>query len=174
MNRPSPPTHVAALDGLRAIAVVMVMLFHAGATSGLPGLAPGGFLGVSVFFTISGFHKLFNRQRHAVFVRELVADRVPRLGFNQWFVPSVEFSGGLALLTGMLAPLAALGLLVICLVAVHTSGKRRVISSLPIDRADYLDDVLYLPEVLYLVMLVVVVLAGPGPLRLDSIVLGTQ
>jgi hypothetical protein len=33
-------------------------------------------------------------------------------------------------------------------------------------------DVLYLPEVLYLVMLVVVVLAGPGPLRLDSVVLG--
>ncbi|MFZ0652356.1 MAG: hypothetical protein WAZ97_15980, partial [Pseudolabrys sp.] len=40
------------------------------------------------------------------------------------------------------------------------------------DRADYVGDVLYLPEVLYLVMLVVVVLAGPGPLRLDSVVLG--
>ena len=76
------------------------------------------------------------------------------------------------MLTGMLAPLAALGLLMICLVAVHTSGKRRVISSMPIDRADYVDDVLYLPEVLYLVMLVVVVLAGPGPLRLDSVLLG--
>ena len=83
-------------------------------------------IALGAFFTISGFHKLFNRQRHAAFVRELVVDRVPRLGFNQWFVPSVEFSGGLALLTGMLAPLAALGLLVICLVAVHTSGKRRV------------------------------------------------
>ena len=42
---------------------------------------------------------------------------------------------------------------------------------MPIDRADYLDDVLFLPDVLYLVMLVVVVLAGQGPLRLDSIVL---
>ena len=72
----------------------------------------------------------------------------------------------------MFAPLAALGLLVICLVAVHTSGKRRLVSSTPIDRADYLDDVLYLPEVLYLVMLAVVILAGPGPFRLDSIVLG--
>jgi uncharacterized membrane protein YphA (DoxX/SURF4 family) len=128
---------------------------------------------LGAFFAISGFHKLFNRQRHEIFLRELVSDRVPRVGFNQWFVPSIEFFGGLALLTGILAPLAALGLLVICLVAVLTSGKRRVISSMPIDRADYLDDVLYLPEVLYLVMLVVVVLAGPGPLRLDSIVLGT-
>ena len=131
-------------------------------------------IALGAFFTISGFHKLFNRQRHEVFVRELVSDRVPRIGFNQWFVPSIEFFGGLALLSGILAPLAALGLLVICLVAVHTSGKRRIISSMPIDRADYLDDALYLPEVLYLVMLVVVVLAGPGPLRLDSIVLGTQ
>ncbi len=129
-------------------------------------------IALGAFFTISGFHKLFNRQRHAVFVSELLADRVPRLGFNQWFVPSVEFSGGLALLTGMFAPLAALGLFTICLVAVHTSGKRRLISYLPIDKADYVDDVLYLPEVLYLVMLLTVVLAGPGPLRLDSVVLG--
>jgi peptidoglycan/LPS O-acetylase OafA/YrhL len=44
-----------SLDGLRAIAVSLVVLFHAGATSGLPGLFPGGFIGVSVFFTISGF-----------------------------------------------------------------------------------------------------------------------
>jgi len=44
-----------------------------------------------------------------VFVRELVTDRVPRLDFNQWFAPSIEFFGGLALLTGMLALLAALG-----------------------------------------------------------------
>jgi peptidoglycan/LPS O-acetylase OafA/YrhL len=55
MSSSPRPTYVPALDGLRAIAVVMVMLFHAGATSGLPGLAPGGFIGVSVFFTISGF-----------------------------------------------------------------------------------------------------------------------
>lgn len=44
-----------ALDGLRALAVVAVVLYHSGATSGLPGLAPGGFLGVSVFFTLSGY-----------------------------------------------------------------------------------------------------------------------
>ena len=44
-----------ALDGLRAYAIVAVVLYHAGATSNLSGLAPGGFLGVSVFFTLSGY-----------------------------------------------------------------------------------------------------------------------
>ncbi len=47
--------HHPSLDGLRAIAVTLVVLFHAGATSELPGLAPGGFIGVSVFFTVSGY-----------------------------------------------------------------------------------------------------------------------
>ena len=38
------------LDGLRGVAVILVIIFH----SGLDWL-PGGFLGVSVFFTLSGF-----------------------------------------------------------------------------------------------------------------------
>ncbi|WP_394770970.1 acyltransferase family protein [Lacisediminihabitans sp.] len=40
----------AGLDGLRAIAVVAVILFHL-----TPGAVPGGYLGVDVFFVISGF-----------------------------------------------------------------------------------------------------------------------
>jgi peptidoglycan/LPS O-acetylase OafA/YrhL len=44
--------YVPALDGIRAIAILMVVIFHARTrTAGLP----GGFLGVDVFFVLSGY-----------------------------------------------------------------------------------------------------------------------
>ena len=48
--RPRAPGRIEGLDGIRALAIVAVLVFHLNA----PWL-PGGFLGVDVFFVVSGF-----------------------------------------------------------------------------------------------------------------------
>ncbi|WP_246227653.1 acyltransferase family protein [Mycolicibacterium helvum] len=49
-QRPEQKTFRADIEGLRAVAVLAVVLFHAG----VPGIG-GGYVGVDVFFVISGF-----------------------------------------------------------------------------------------------------------------------
>jgi len=60
------------IDGLRALAVVPVVLFHAG----VPGF-PGGYVGVDIFFVISGF--LIT----GILVREIDAGRFSLIAFYE-------------------------------------------------------------------------------------------
>jgi uncharacterized membrane protein YphA (DoxX/SURF4 family) len=129
-------------------------------------------IAVGAFFMLSGFHKLFNAERHRTFTDELKGLGVHAVGFNQWWVPTVEFTAGGGVLIGFLAPLAALGLLVIIGVAIATSGRQRINLYKPIDEGDRIDDWLYLPEVLYAFMLIVVISAGAGPYSIDALIVG--
>ena len=119
-----------------------------------------------------GYHKLFNPERHRELANQLKELGVHAVGFNQWWVPTVEFTAGGAVVIGFLAPLAAFGLLVLILVAIVTSGPQRIKAYKPIDQADRIDDWLYLPETLYAFMLIMVISAGAGPYSLDAWILG--
>jgi uncharacterized membrane protein YphA (DoxX/SURF4 family) len=129
-------------------------------------------IAVGTFFMLSGYHKLFNPQRHREMTEELRELGIHAIGFNQWWVPTVEFAAGFAVAVGFLAPLAALGLLAISFVAIATSAPQRIVASKPIDKADRIDDWLYLPEILYVFMLITVVSAGAGPYSLDAVIKG--
>jgi peptidoglycan/LPS O-acetylase OafA/YrhL/lysophospholipase L1-like esterase len=94
--RMSPMGHQPALDGLRAVAVGAVLVYHAR----FP-WAPGGFLGVSAFFTLSGFliTSLVLREwstAGAVDVRRFLRRRFRRLLPASWLTIAVVVAMGFA------------------------------------------------------------------------------
>ena len=123
---------------------------------------------LGVFFAISGYHKLFNASRHATLTRTLQDDGVHAVPIMRWLLPSAEFGGGCALIVGLFSVLAAFGLFVICFGALGLDALKRIRAWHPIDRADWLGDLLYVPEALYCIGLTVLMLAGPGPWSLDA------
>lgn len=72
------PGNLSGIDGLKAIAIIGVTLFHM-----LPQDVPGGYMGVSLFFVITGYLLAFsdnNRLRqHAYSVTQYLWHRIRRI-----------------------------------------------------------------------------------------------
>lgn len=71
--------YITGIDGLRSIAVIGVILYHLA-----PGIMPGGFLGVTLFFVISGFlmtdillHEWQNRKK--INLKNFYVKRIKRI-----------------------------------------------------------------------------------------------
>ena len=89
------PRHISSIDGLRAIAVTAVVLYHLGIS-----WIPGGFLGVDLFFVISGY--VITRlildsinQSSALDLRAFYAARIRRIfpGFLFMVISTIIFIG---------------------------------------------------------------------------------
>lgn len=95
--QPSPESYRPDIDGLRAIAILAVVAYH----SGIP-FTPGGFIGVDIFFVISGYlitglllKEISSTGR--IHIGRFVARRVRRL-LPAFFVVSISALGASALL----------------------------------------------------------------------------
>ncbi len=90
-SRQLRPSHVAALDGVRGLAVTLVLLFHllwsnsetgSRVMNGLVALRGAGWVGVDLFFALSGFlitGILFDSSRSSDYFRNFYARRVLRI-----------------------------------------------------------------------------------------------
>jgi peptidoglycan/LPS O-acetylase OafA/YrhL len=91
--------YIPAIDGLRAIAVIAVMLYHLGVS-----WIPGGFLGVDLFFVISGYvitRLLLDsiQQRGGLDLRDFYIARIRRL-----LPPLIFMIIGTSIFIGLWAP----------------------------------------------------------------------
>src|SRR5580704_17440299 len=114
------------------------MLWHVFTGVGWPGIGLViDRVGVGLFFLLSGYHKLFNDQRHSELVLTLRGDGLRHVNVLQWLLAGAEFSGGLALVIGLLSVPAAVGLLIVSVGATFTDGIKRIRNWRPIDKADF-------------------------------------
>jgi putative oxidoreductase len=125
-------------------------------------------LAVGLLFFLSGRGKLFVPERREQMRETLVAAHIPFPDFNALFVSTVEFVFGLLLIFGAITPLACTMLGGIMIVAIATIAIRNIKATSPLR---WLSEFLYLPEVLCLVILLWLLLSGPGWLSADHLIL---
>jgi putative oxidoreductase len=127
----------------------------------------GARLAVGLLFFLSGRGKLFIRERREQMRQTLIEAHVPFPELNAVFVSTVEFICGALLILGALTPVACVMLGCLMIVAITTTGLKQIKSE---SLLGWLSEFLYLPEVLYLVILLWILLSGPGWFSIDYLV----
>lgn len=98
MNPLSDRAYLPEIDSLRAIAVMSVVIYHAAES-----FAPGGFIGVDIFFVVSGFvisrRYLFDLIEKKVRGRDFFLARFRRLALPAFTVLAVSTAAAAVLLT---------------------------------------------------------------------------
>src|SRR5688500_3242782 len=107
---PALPRHMPSLDGLRAIAILAVLAYHASVGARADGpigawaltLAGGGWMGVDLFFVLSGFlitGILLETRGAEGWYRSFMLRRAPRI-LPLYYVTVLVLVAGSTLLTG--------------------------------------------------------------------------
>lgn len=123
-------------------------------------------INVGLFFSISGYNKLFVSANQTAMLETMRHAGIPFPEFNAVFVALLEFIFGALLALGLLTRPAALILLAIVAVATVTDGIHKIPAGLgPLDWYDWF---LYLPEVLYGLLLFWIWCAGSGRFGADQ------
>jgi putative oxidoreductase len=141
--------------------------------SGFPALSDAAIFAaravVGVMFFLSGFYKLFTADQARKMQQTMVEAGIAPPRETARFVSVCELLFGAMLVLGLLTSLAALVLLIISLVALITVASKSVEgTSVGYRLSSYLD----LPETLLMVILILILVAGPGIYSLDAAVLG--
>lgn len=83
------------------------------------------------------------------------------------FVAFAELFAGLGVMAGLVTQLSAFGLLAILLAATLCTAKEKTFRQNPVDRIDVVNCYLWNPEPVYMVLAVVVMVFGAGPISVE-------
>lgn len=136
-------------------------------TPGTRSFIPLGIMRIAlgVFFFASGFNKVFVPENQAMMLETITDAGIPFPAFMAFFVAGSETLFGLLMAAGFLTRLSSLVLMIISLVALFTVGLHHIPANLNL--LTWYSWLFYLPESAYIVICLLLVVQGGGPLSVD-------
>jgi len=122
-------------------------------------------IALGLFFFASGFNKVFMPENQALMLETITDAGIPFPAFMAFFVAGCETLFGLLMAAGFLTRLSALVLMIISLVALFTVGLHQIPANLNL--LTWYSWLFYLPESAYIVICLLLIVQGGGPLSVD-------